>query len=498
MLRSNPHIIGINTRLWLKMLREKYNLPEMTLSAIPDEEWLRLKKQGFDIVWLMGVWQPSPESERISRQDPALLKAVKELPPGFGPEALGSSPYSIYLYYLNPDLGFEWELKDTREKLNSMGMKLMLDIVSNHTSKDAPYVKEHPECFIQGTEQDYKEHPDWFFETEKDGKKLYIAYGRDPNFPAWKDTAQLNYFNKDTHREMLEALMRIAGSADCVRCDMVMLSLNDIQEKVWGKMLRQQGYTVPQSEFWADAIKTVKAKYPDFVFLAEVYWGLEWRLQEMGFDYTYDKITYDRLLSSSPQEIYGHLRAEKLYQKRSARFIDNHHEKPSLEVFGREKALAAATVFSTVRGLRLYMDNQISGSYSKAPLQMIDMYERRLDSGVAAFYERLLKINNHPAFHGGEWSLLHVEKVDNDNHSNTNILAWKWAQFRTVKLVIINYSPNSSSGIVDFKLKPTGPKTSVKEELSDSVFEFAPESLAGGIKLDMAPWQKFIFTVDVQ
>lgn len=498
MLRSNPHIIGINTRLWLKMLREKYSLPEMTLSAIPDEEWIKLKKQGFDIVWLMGVWQPSPESERISRQDPALLQAVRELPPGFGPEALGSSPYSIYLYYLNPDLGFEWELKDTREKLNGMGMKLMLDIVSNHTAKDAPYVREHPECFIQGTEQDYKEHPDWFFETEKDGKKLYIAYGRDPNFPAWKDTAQLNYFNKDTHREMLEALMRIADSADCVRCDMVMLSLNDVQEKVWGKMLHQQGYDAPQSEFWADAIKAVKAKYPNFVFLAEVYWGMEWRLQEMGFDYTYDKITYDRLLSYPPAEIYGHLRAEKLYQKRSARFIDNHHEKPSLAVFGKEKAMAAATVFSTVRGMRLYMDSQIMGGNVKAPLQMTEPYQYVADPEVVEFYQKLLKINNHPAFHGGEWSLLHVEKISKDNNSNTNILAWKWSQFRTEKLVVVNYSPNPSSGIIGYKIKPAGDKTHIKEELSDRVFEFSPESLQGGIRLDMAPWQKFIFTMDVQ
>ena len=33
MLRSNPHLIEINARLWLKQLRAKYSLPEMTLSA---------------------------------------------------------------------------------------------------------------------------------------------------------------------------------------------------------------------------------------------------------------------------------------------------------------------------------------------------------------------------------------------------------------------------------------------------------------------------------
>lgn len=498
MLRANPHLIGINTRMWLKELRKKYATPEMTLSAVPDEEWLVFKQHGFDIVWLMGVWQPSPESEKISRQDPRLLDEVRALPPGFDSSAIGSSPYSVYLYYLNPDLGFEWELRATREKLNSMGMKLMLDIVSNHTAKDAPYVNAHPECFVQGTEQDYKEHPDCFFEMDKEGKKIYIAYGRDPNFPAWKDTAQLNYFNTDTHREMMEALNRIAESADCVRCDMVMLSLNDIQEKMWGKMLRQQGYNMPQHEFWHEAIKAIKGKYPNFVFLAEVYWGLEWRLQEMGFDYTYDKTTYDRLLYHTSAEIFGHLRAEKLYQKRSARFIDNHHEKPSLKVFGKEKAMAAATVISTIRGLRLYTQNQIFGSEMKAPLQMVEPYQRSGDEDVQKFYERLLKVNNHPAFHGGEWTLLSCEKISKDNLSNRNMLAWKWAQFRTVKLVIVNYSPESSSGIVDFKLKPAGDKIHLFDELSEKEIEFSAEAISGGLRLDMAPWQKYIFTVNVE
>lgn len=142
MLRSNPHLIEINTRLWLKQLREKYALPEMTLSAVPDDEWLQLRHLGIDIVWLIGVWEPSPESERIARGDAALLAELKTLPPGFGPEAVGSSPYSVHWYRLNPDLGFEWELKALREKLNSMGIKLMVDLVSNHTSKDNPYITE--------------------------------------------------------------------------------------------------------------------------------------------------------------------------------------------------------------------------------------------------------------------------------------------------------------------------------------------------------------------
>ena len=69
MLRANPHLIEINARLWLKTLREKYSLKEMTLSSIPEDEWLELRHLGVDIVWLMGVWEPSPEAARIALAD---------------------------------------------------------------------------------------------------------------------------------------------------------------------------------------------------------------------------------------------------------------------------------------------------------------------------------------------------------------------------------------------------------------------------------------------
>src|SRR5207302_9331349 len=54
--------------------------------------------------------------------------------------------------------------------------------------------------------------------------------------------------------------------------------------------------------FWPDAIAAVRAKKPDFVFMAEVYWDLEWTLQRLGFDYTYDKRLYDIKTKSGRSE----------------------------------------------------------------------------------------------------------------------------------------------------------------------------------------------------
>ena len=61
-MRTNPHILEINTRSWLKRLETQLNRP-VTLANIPDEQWDKIKDAGFDAVWLMGVWKLSPAAE---------------------------------------------------------------------------------------------------------------------------------------------------------------------------------------------------------------------------------------------------------------------------------------------------------------------------------------------------------------------------------------------------------------------------------------------------
>ncbi|MDP2867064.1 MAG: hypothetical protein Q8O90_12560, partial [Elusimicrobiota bacterium] len=213
--------------------------------------------------------------------------------------------------------------------------------------------------------------------------------------------------------------------------------------------------------------------------------------------YTYDKGTYDRLRFHGPQELRGHLRAEKLYQKRSARFIDNHDEQPSLSAFGRQKSMAAAVIVSTIKGLRFYNDNQLDGVKVRAPLQLTELYERVPDQEVKKFYAKLLKITDHPAFHGGEWALLDVRPCDQENTTNANMLSWSWAQRRTLKVVVVNYSAEASCGVVNVNIKSEGETTALFEELSDRFFSFKSEELAGGLRLQrMPPYSAYIFDVE--
>lgn len=97
---------------------------------------------------------------------------------------------------------------------------------------------------------------------------------------------------------MLATLQSIARQCDGVRCDMVMLVLNEVFAKTWAAFPGNDA--MPQTEFWTDAIEAVKESSPEFLFLAEAYWDLEARLQELGFNFTHDKRLYDQLTSNQP------------------------------------------------------------------------------------------------------------------------------------------------------------------------------------------------------
>ena len=453
-----------------------------------------MKHLGFDIVWLVGVWESSPFSQKISQDEDFLRDFAKKT--GNDISIIGSSVYSVKRYRLDPSFGFEWELKSLKEKLNSFGMKLLLDFVSNHMAPDADFPEECIDCFVLGTREDYEKNKELFCEKIIGGKTYYIAHGKDPNFPPWKDTIQLNYFNPKTVERMINELVKISEFCDGVRCDMVMLTLNDIHESIWGWLLYKNGYKKPDTEFWHKAISQVKEINPQFIFIAEVYWGLEWKLQQLGFDYTYDKVFYDRLRHMGAEEIRGHLRAEKLYQKRSVRFIDNHDEEPSIVCFNnKSKALCAAVLMSTVRGLRFYNDMQLKGIGIKIPVQVLSFnIENYRDIEVEKFYEKLLKIVDHPAFHGGEWELIDVVPITSEDRTYRNLIAYKWIQMRTLKIVVANYSNEVSSGRLIVSLKSKNDTVVLYEEFSERFFSYHVDEVSNGLVIkDLLPYGFLIF-----
>ncbi len=485
-MRSNPHILEINARAWLKRHEQQVG-HKLTLADIPSDFWDKIQKTGFDAVWLMGVWKQSPAAQKIARENSDILQQVRSIKPDFSVEDITASPYAVYEYTVDDYFGGNEALAAFRKNLNDRGILLFLDFVGNHTAIDAPVVQERPDLFITTGTQAPHIHPDWFFKTHNGH---YIAHGRDPYFAPWTDTAQLNYFNPATREYMTEQLMQVATMCDGVRCDMAMLSLNKVQRDTWWEFI---GGELPREEFWTQALSAVRTDYPEFVFIAEVYWGLEWDIQELGFDYTYDKVLYDRLRFANADSIRGHLRAEHLFQMRSIRFTSNHDEEESLKAFGREKSLAAATIMATLPGARLFHLFQLLGRTERMPIQYVND-DFPVDKAVEQFYWKILKIASDPAFHGGQWSLRENVPVYAGETSCNQILSWQWKQRHTGKLVIINYSADPAQCRVPFKGIAD---MRVREEMEGKDFTLTPELAAQGMELVLKPYESKIFTFSI-
>ena len=490
-MRKHPHLFEVNAYILLRRLSEKYGR-ELTLATIPDEVWQNLAQKGFDLVWLMGVWQRSPSARQVALLTPELRREYDAALPGWSDEDVVGSPYAIYGYELDATLGKPEELVEIKARLNRQGLGLILDFVPNHVALDHPWVSSHPSWFVQAKEEDVRQHPDWFFTL--DGS-AFLAHGRDPYFPPWTDTAQLNFYSADMREALTDELWRVADISDGVRCDMAMLVVNNVFEEVWGQLLTDS--PKPKGEFWERAIGLVKSRKPGFLFLAEVYWGLDKALQHAGFDFTYDKTLYDRLKSSGPAEVRSHLTATEHFPNRHAHFIENHDELRAVVAFGREQSRAAAVVMATAPGLRMFHDGQLEGKKVRLPMQLKREPEETLDSGLTQFYERLLSATNAPAFHEGDWQDIEVGEAWQGNESYGNLMAWSWKQGDDYKIVAVNYSPDSSQGRLMLSL-PSSISTQVilRDELMDVTYiRDSNEIRNRGLYVALDPWGSHLFNL---
>lgn len=481
----------INARVFLGRMSRKYH-QALTLATVPDEEWQLLARRGFNLIWLMGVWQRSPAARQQALLNHSLHREYDKALPGWLDVDVDGSPYAVYSYSLDPSLGCPDGLARLKSNLNRQGLGLVLDFVPNHLALDHPWVFTHPEWFVRGNEAEVQEHCDWFFSPVRN---IYLAHGRDPNFPPWSDTVQVNFFSTDLREALISELLKIAEVAEGVRCDMAMLALTDVFEQVWGKYTF---YPRPAQEFWAEATARVRQAHPGFLFLAEAYWGLEHKLLQMGFDFVYDKPFYDILRFRTANEIRSYLSGDSLYQESAIRFIENHDEERVISAFGRERSLAAAAILATIPGLRLFHDGQLEGRRIHLPIQLTREPEEPPDSEVLQFYERLLTIVKSPVFREGDWQLLEACPHEGNNRSLPDILAWQWQYGRQHKVVVVNYSAGHASSLLRLPLpsKSSGTVT-VRDELTGkSYVQDAEQICRQGLHIELQPWCVEVLSVD--
>jgi hypothetical protein len=488
---SNPKIYEINTRVWLK--RFDTSNEKATLSSIPISYWNDLKKKGFDFIWLMGIWKTCDsviegccfQTELVNSYDKALKNWSKE-------DVIGS-PYAIDLYEVNPLLGTEEDLFKLRQDLQKLNMKLILDFIPNHFNADSIVKRTNPEIFLQSKEEHLANDKYTFFKSKYHDNIVFV-HGRDPFFPAWTDTVQVNYFSSEARNFMIDTLRNISSKADAVRCDMAMLVLNNVFHNTWRGVIDEEKYPRIIEEFWKDAIESVKKINPDFIFIAEAYWNLEWDLQQIGFDFTYDKKLLDRLKDGTSRTIRDHLKADKSYQIKSVRFIENHDEERSITSLGIEKSFAAAILISTIQGMRLFHDGQFEGRRIKLPVQLGKEPNESVNKQILKNYEKLFSLVNNDVFNFGDFELLEPLQVWERNFTNDNLIAYNWVKESKHFLVVINYSNVTSQCRLKLDVRNHEDNFELIDVLNDKTYiRSAEEVFHIGLFIELAPWHSHIF-----
>ena len=478
----NPLLYQVNTRTWLHEISAELGRTA-TLDDIPDADLDELAASGFDLIYLLGVWRTGAAARAVSRSNAKWRKDFEAALSDLTEEDICGSSFALTGYSVAKELGGDEALERLRTRLHDKGLSLILDFVPNHTAPDHPWVREHPEYYVRGTEEDLAREPQNYARSED----MIFAHGRDPYFDGWPDTLQLDYSNPALQTAMKNELARVAERCDGVRCDMAMLVLPHVFERTWA---------VSGLPFWPEAIATVKERHPQFLFMAEVYWDLEWELQQQGFDYTYDKRLYDRLVEGHAPAVRDHLRAALDFQERSARFLENHDEPRAAVTFPFDKHRAAAVVAFCCPGLRFFHEGQAEGAKLRSPTHLCRRAREPVDERMILFYTALLGCLSSPAVRQGYWHLIDCLPAWDGNWTDDCFVAQAWRGDEGSRLVsVVNFAPNRSQCYLPMPFSDLGGTPwLLVDRLGRARYRRDGDSLMSpGLYLDLAPWGYHVF-----
>ena len=264
------------------------------------EDLPRIKSLGTDIIWFLPI-HPIGEVNKK----------------GMG------CPYSIQDYTkVNPDYGTLEDFQDLIHAIHRLDMKVMMDVVYNHTSHDNVYVKEHPEYYYQ-----------W---NGKFGNKV----------ADWSDIIDLNYENKELWKAQIDALkMWSRMGVDGYRCDVAPM----VPMEFWKEARRAVCEINPQTILLAE---TVHPHFVEYVRNKGYYMASDSETYEV-FDICYDYDTHGILLDYFKGAVSLEYVLEKKRQQEyiypenyvKLRFLENHDNPRIASLVPNEALLYQWTAF---------------------------------------------------------------------------------------------------------------------------------------------------------
>ncbi len=349
----------------------------------------RLKNLGVTILWLMPIHPIGQEKKKGT---------------------IGS-PYAVRDYYgINPDYGTTDDLKRLIGEAHRRRMKVVIDIVANHTSWDSVMMK-WPE----------------FYRHDASGK---ITFPHD-----WFDVAQLNYDNaklRDYMIDMLKYWIR-EFDLDGFRCDVA----GDVPTDFWEKARAE-----------LDKIK------PDIFMLAEAHQA-DLEVKAFEVDYSWP------LHSALTDVLQGRGRASDLrvawedevkewpLGALHMRFSDNHDERRAIARFGEPAALAASAFVFTLDGVPLVYNGMEVGdtteSGAPALFEKLPVFwpiaERRPE--FPRFYQKMISLRQASnALRRGSLEWFH-------NSDETRVVSYVRRSVDEEVLVAINFSNQPFIGVIE-------------------------------------------------
>ena len=231
--------------------------------------------------------------------------------------------------------------------------------------------------------------------------------------------------------------------------------------------------------------------------MAEVYWDLEWTLQQQGFDYTYDKRLYDRLREGHARPVREHFYAGLDYQNKMARFLENHDEPRAAAAFSPGMHEAAAVITFLSPGLRFFHQGQFEGRKKRISPHLGRGPCEPVDASLKQFYHRLLAVLREPAVRDGHWQLLECVPAWEGNWTWDCFVAFAWQGPDGDRLLVaVNYASNQSQCYV--RLPVGGPRwqsVATQDQMNSAVYDRDGDDLQSrGLFLDMSPWQTAVFS----
>jgi glycosidase len=269
--------------------------------------------------------------------------------------------------------------------------------------------------------------------------------------------------------------------------------------RTWGdRALPRDGTAAVEEPFWPGAIQRVRRARPGFLFMAEVYWDLEWTLQQQGFDFTYDKRLYDRLRAGDARSVREHLWANPEFQERSARFLENHDEPRAASVFPPEQHRAAAVITFLTRGLRFLHEGQLEGRRVHVSMHLGRRPDEQPDPALRQWYERLLRVLSREEVHTGHWRLSECRAAWSGNTTWDRFVVMAWDGGAPARLVAaVNYGATRGQCWAHVPFTELAGRITLRDLLGEERYERdAAELTSKGLYLDLPAWGVNAFSLE--